>query len=182
MSVPNSIIPSNPMRGAVNKTSELPITGYDDTGLPAWQEISRTLGDDGVNLPQHIRDELAGMLVWARYAKNIATPAPEPQPEVAAEPDAWMWMHPHYTGGEWTQCGPLSDRKTEGAKYRPFYATPPVVEEAVKADDGKVLVAPYDRVMIEGEGDTLEYQLVPTSMIDTYREVIKTLRARSATP
>lgn len=48
-----------------------PASGFDDTGLPAWQEIRRLIDDEAPNLSQAVRDELAGMLVWARYGKQL---------------------------------------------------------------------------------------------------------------
>jgi hypothetical protein len=56
-------------------TAEAPISGFDDTGLPAWQEIDRLVKKEGIRLSQTARDELAGMLVWARYGKTIAKAA-----------------------------------------------------------------------------------------------------------
>ena len=54
------------------------------------------------------------------------------------------------------------------------------MSEADRSLDGKVLVEPYEKIMVEGEGDTVEYQLVPTSMLDTYREVIELLKSQIA--
>jgi hypothetical protein len=45
--------------------------------LPAWQEIDRLMAEEGVRLSQSTRDELAGMLVWARYGKQRAKEAVE---------------------------------------------------------------------------------------------------------
>lgn len=47
---------------------------------------------------------------------------------------------------------------------------------AALMDAGFVVAQPFDKVLHEGEGETQEYQLVPTSMLDTYREVIATLK------
>lgn len=49
---------------------EKPVSGFDDTGLPAWQEIRRLIDDEAPILSQHVRDELAGILLWARYGKK----------------------------------------------------------------------------------------------------------------
>ena len=115
------------------------------------------------------------------------TPAPEPQPKVAAPAkldsgELWEFFFGKLKG--YVPDELTDDLFEELADHlnAHYLATPPVVEEAVKADDGKVLIAPYDRIMVEGEGDTVEYQLVPTSMLETYREVIETLKARSTTP
>jgi len=54
---------------------EKPVSGFDDHGLPAWQEIRRVIDSEAPSLSQHIRDELAGMLVWARYGKELSVSA-----------------------------------------------------------------------------------------------------------
>jgi len=50
-----------------------PVSSFDDTGLPAWQEIRSIVDGEAPNMSQHIRDELAGMLVWARYGKQLVS-------------------------------------------------------------------------------------------------------------
>jgi hypothetical protein len=52
---------------------EEPFSGFHDGGKPAWQEIRELF--DGASMeypPQRVMDELAGMLLWARWGKAAA--------------------------------------------------------------------------------------------------------------
>lgn len=43
---------------------------------------------------------------------------------------------------------------------------------------GYVVVSPYDRIVVQGEGADEEYQLIPTRQIETYLQAIEMLKAR----
>lgn len=124
-----------------------------------------------------------------------ATPTPEPQPEVAA----WRWK-PDYPAFDWRLSnGPNKPEPLEhdGPNwhyvYEPLYATPSVVEEAVKADDDGMLSALQDLhafvAIMVGRGpnaaipETINAPLgVPIKIGDIMRNAQSAIRARSATP
>lgn len=140
--IPNDIIPSEPMRNAVTKTSET--------------ELVRKVREEILRSANILRPaELALTVESVIEMHLLATPAPEPQPEVAAEPVAWQKRSSvalfergeHWT--EWGFCDRLEadhiqerERDYDGvwAQSRPLYTTPSVVEEAVKAErcDGQL--------------------------------------------
>jgi hypothetical protein len=53
-----------------------------------------------------------------------------------------------------------------------------VGEKALKTlnENGYVIVRPYDKIWVEGEGDTQLYTLVPQSQIDGLETVIRILK------
>lgn len=52
---------------------EKPATNFEDSGKPAWQELRNLFDSSGIDVPpQHVLDELSGMLVWARWGKEMA--------------------------------------------------------------------------------------------------------------
>ena len=169
-------IPSNPMRGAVNKTSESGMWRYDIQYGPDGEANYAWLYDDTGKMVGTMQTYQAAKIVTAMSA------SPEPQPEVAAEPVAWRW----HDGVAWSLTGVPPNPEGEGCVVEPLYITPPVVEEAVKADakvrpinvlDGKTLVHIED----DETGEALfSIPLKHRAYADLLWDVTHT--ARSATP
>jgi len=180
--IPNLIIHSDPMRGAVNKTSEyvlvprkptvsmleaadeltIPYNIYramiavaplptskpttwcvTTSNLPAEYFENRDEADQWANSPGHF-----DAVITALYA----TPAPEPQPEVAAPAkldsgELWEFFFGKLKG--YVPDELTDDLFEELADHlnAHYLATPPVVEEAVKADelDGLNFLVQYRR-------------------------------------
>ena len=162
--IPDDINPEQPMRGAVNKTSETTVTRDDaiaflEVACRNWSKVPKLSEED-------IGDVAMALLQF--YTRR----APEPQPEVTAEPVGLQWNNgepPKPWRDEWfiaeTFFGDrvvlislpeewTYDYKTADETYikadrikrwmqfpdSQFKPTPPVVEEAVKAErcDGQL--------------------------------------------
>lgn len=190
--IPNTIIPSEPMRGAVTKTSDLlvirlrhlvsldkPKNGGPFAGLAA-RECVKAMAEAA--------DRLEALSV---------TPAPEPQPEVAAEPVVigytnWRGeyaereivpLHVWFGATDWHPEPQWLLKATDVAKgaERDFAVkdigikAPPVVEEAVKAetlpsvDELSQIIRIADGNHSMGAGELAE-------------AILDAIRARSATP
>lgn len=128
---------------------------------------------------------LAASALSQDEVKGEATPAPEPQPEVAAEPDYWA-VH-SVTGwniGLWNKCDVALDALAEypDGTLTPLYAVPPVVEEAVKAEIGlsKLLGQWLDLVTMIEMGPEPDEALA--GLKTSLTALQSAIRARSATP
>lgn len=101
----NPIIPSDPMRFAVTKTSETCTTPVGWETEAEWALEQRAFQWS----PNWSEDETRTLIndLWRQYCfaaepkagvngSTDATPAPEPQPEVAAEPVAWVEQSPGF--------------------------------------------------------------------------------------
>lgn len=142
--IPNPIIHSKPMRNAVTKMSELlecPHCGCMGINLA----FPRVIDGKMAAVVECFTDNCGAKITAdtpeeATTAWNArATPAPEPQPEVAAEPVAWRirdegdrdWMALVFDDPRFD----VALAAVPGLVAEPLYAgSPPVVEEAVKAE------------------------------------------------
>jgi len=110
--------------------------------VACWPELL-----DAAPIPEELcEDEGCDHYGTDHVCVSRATPTPEHQPEVAVEPVAWhvkVWLGPHSGWSKWVIAEPETIKcvKETGcthngyeAELRAVYTTPPVVEEAVKAE------------------------------------------------